>query len=139
MNAQMRMTDALLRSVGGRNALLHLPATAIAGDEGEQLGLVAPGFQDVELSPVVFRRVRAKIASGSTPRVAEYELLVSASAVDRVVGSLEFESAAVLFAQACGVLVDGVLFGISSFAGAEAFGVTYLYRLALSGAAKDLV
>ncbi len=71
--------------------------------------------------------------------MAEYELLVSASAVEQVVGSLEYESAAVLFGTACGVLVDGALFGIASFAGAEAFGETYLYRLALNGPAKDLV
>ena len=139
MSAHMRMTDALLRSLGGRTVLLHISTPAVAGDLGEQLGLAAPQFQDVALAPAVLRRVRATIARGAGTQVAEYELLVSASAVAKVAGSLALESAAVLFAQACGVLVDGALLEIVSFAPAEAFGVTYLYRLGLNGLAKDLV
>ena len=139
MSGHMRMSDSLLRSLGGRTVLLHIPAPAVEGDLGEQLGLAAPEFQDVELRPAVLRRVRAKIAVGAHEQVAQYELLVSASAVEKVVGTLAYDSAAVLFAQAAGVRVDGELLEIASFVGAEAFGVTYLYRLGLSGTAKDLV
>jgi hypothetical protein len=139
MNAHVRMSDSLLRNLGGRTVLLHIPAPAIEGDIGEQLGLAAPDFQNVELTPASLRRVRAKIAVGTNEQVAQYELLVSASAVEKAVGTLAYDSAAILFAQAAGVVVDGELFEIASFAAAEAFGVTYLYRLALSGAAKDLV
>ncbi len=39
MSGQVRMADALLRSVGGRTVLLHIPAAAVQGDEGEQVGL----------------------------------------------------------------------------------------------------
>jgi hypothetical protein len=139
MSAHVRMSDSLLRSLGGRTVLLHIPAPAIEGDLGEQLGLAAPEFQDVELAPAVLRRVRAKIAVGVHEQVAQYELMVSASAVEKVVGTLAYDSAAVLFAQATGVLVDGELLEIASFAPSEAFGVAYLYRLGLNGTAKDLV
>jgi len=139
MSGHVRMSDSLLRSLGGRTVLLHIPAPAIEGDLGEQLGLAAPEFQDVELGPAVLRRVRAKIAVGTHEQVAQYELLISPSAVEKVVGTLAYDSAAILFAQAAGVMVDGELLEIASFAPAEAFGVTYLYRLGSSGTARDLV
>ena len=68
-----------------------------------------------------------------------YELLVSASAVHALVGSLDYNSAAVLFSVAAGVLVDGALMEITSAVSAEAFGEVYLYRLGLRGAANNLV
>ena len=135
----MRMANCLLRSVGGRTVLLHVPAPAIVGDLGEQIGLATPLFQDVELGPAVLRKVRAKIATAETERPAEYELLVSASAVARAAGGLTYESAEVLFAQAAGVIVNGELMEITSATGSEGFGSVYLYRLGLRGNAADLV
>ena len=137
--ARVRMADALLRSLGGRTVLLHISAPAISGDIGEQIGLATPLFQDVALRPAILRKVRAKIATAATEHPAEYELLVSASAVAKVVGSLEYQSADVLFAQACGVIIDGELREITSATSAEAFGSVYLYRLGLRGSAADLV
>jgi len=137
--AQVRMADALLRSLGGRTVLLHIPAPAIPGDLGEQIGLATPLFQDVQLRPVVLRKIRAKIATAETERPAEYELLVSASAVKRAVGSLAYMSADVLFGLACGVLVDGELMEITSATSVEGFGSVYLYRLGLRASAADLV
>ena len=139
MMAAIRTTDALLRSLGGRTVLLRISAPAVAGDLGEQLGLATPQFQEVALAPAVLRRVRATIARGTNTNVAEYELLISASAVEKAVGSLDADSAAVLFAQASGIVVDNLLLEIVSFAPAEAFGAAYLYRLGLNGLAKDLV
>lgn len=135
MSTRVRMADALLRSVGGRTVLLHIPAPAIAGDVGEQVGLGIPAFQDVALGPVVLRRVRARVA-GET---VTYELLVSASAIRALVGSLSFHSAGLLFASAASVLIDGVAYIITSAVSAEAFGEVYLYRLGLRGAASGLV
>ena len=139
MSAQVRIADALLRGLGGRTVLLHVPAPAVQGDLGEQVGLAAPEFQDLELGPVAFRKVRAKIAPAETERAAEYARLVSASAVKRLVGSLEYGSASVLFGQAAGVLVDGALLQITSATSAEGFGTVYLYRLGLKGSAAGLV
>lgn len=139
MSAQARMVDALLRSLGGRTVLLHVPAPAVQGDVGEQVGLAAPMFQDLELGPVAFRKVRAKLGTASGERAAEYELLVSALAVKRLVGSLDYGSASVLFAEAAGVLVDGALMQITSATHAEGFGSVYVYRLGLKGTAAGLV
>lgn len=119
MSGLAAMADALLGSVGGRQVLLRIPAPAVVGDLGEQLGLALPQYQDVPLAPAVFRRTAGR------------ELLVSGSSVEAIVGSLAFASASVLFAGAAGVLVDGTLFEIESVASAEAFGVVYLYRVLL--------
>lgn len=118
MSGAGRMADALLRGVGGRTVLLRVAAPAVAGDDGEQVGSAIPEFRDVPLAPVVFRRVGNR-----------GELLVSASAVEKLVGSLEFGSAGVLFANAAGVLVDGLLYLVTGVVSAEAFGAVYLYRV----------
>ena len=118
MSGAGRMADALLRGVGGRTVLLRVPAPAVAGDDGEQVGSAIPEFRDLPLGPVVFRRVGKR-----------EELLVSASAVEKLVGSLEFGSAGVLFGTAAGVLMDGLLYLVASVASAEAFGSVYLYRV----------
>ena len=139
MSGPMRMADTLLRSVGGRTVLLHIPAPAVQGDVGEQLGLAAPLSQNVALGPVVFRKLKPKVATAQAERAAQYELLVSASAVMQAVGSLTFGAASALFASAAGVLVDGTLFEITSVTSSEAFGEIYLYRLGLNGRAAGLV
>ena len=135
MAAAIRLADALLRGVGGRTVLLRLPAPAVQGDLGEQLGLAAPAFQDTPLGPAAFRKVRASITAGAV----DYELLVSATAVKAVVGSLDYQSASVLFTEAAGVVIDGALLAITSAVSAEAFGEVYLYRLGLHGAAATSV
>ena len=119
-DAAVRSADALLRANGGRAVLLRLPAPAVANNDGEQLGLVTPQFQDVELAPAALR------STGKTST-----LLISGSAVKAVVGSLQFNSAEVLFETAAGVVVDGVLYTILSNTATTADGATYLYSLGL--------
>lgn len=115
----LRTAETLLRT-SGRDVLLRVPLPAIAGEEGEQLGLAEPQFHDVELDPCVFRKV------GSTD-----ELLVSAVAVQKAVGSLEFDSAHVLFATAAGVLVDGVLFLVGDVTALQSGDAAICYRVGL--------
>jgi hypothetical protein len=136
--AAVRAADALLRSVGGRKVLVRVPAPAIVGDDGEQLGVATPEFQDSALWPVVFRRVRptmplatALLEGESAGKAVQYELLVSATAVAAVAGTLGLESAEVLFEVAFGVLVDEVLMEIETATWSELGGAPYLYRLLL--------
>jgi len=119
--AMRRAADVLLRGVGGRVVMLRMPATASAGDVTEQLGLAVPQFQDVELAPVVLERGSA---TGRT-------MLVSANAVNALVGSMGYSAASVLFADAFGVLVDGVLMEVESVAETELGGAAAIYRLSL--------
>jgi hypothetical protein len=126
--AAVRAADVLLRCAGGRAVMLRMPAPASAADAAEQLGLAVPEFQDVELAPVAFRTARARVAEG---KAARWELLVSASAVEALVGSLGHSAAAALFAEAFGVLVDDVLMTVESATGSEIGGAPYVYRLML--------
>jgi len=134
--AQQRMTDALLRSLGGRIALLRLPTNAQTGVDGEQLGLSTPSYEDIPLSPAVFRRVRAGIKEGQVNR---YELLVSASSIQAQLGLLQLASTDEIFAMAVGVFVDGELMLIESASEAEMFGQPYLYRLLLRGPQNQIL
>jgi hypothetical protein len=128
--AAMRAADVLLRCAGGRAVLLRMPAQASAGDTTEQLGLAAPTFQDVELAPVVFRKSRQAVTTqAAVGKVARWELMVSASAVNALVGSLGYSAASVLFATAFGVLIDGVLMAVESVTESEVFGAPYVYRV----------
>lgn len=124
--APRRATDALLRCLGGRAVLLRLPTSAMIGSDAEQLGAASPSYEDIPLSPAVFRRLRPKLGEGEAN---QYELLISASSVHAQLGLLELASTDELFAMATGVFVDGELMLIESAAEAEAFGCPYLYRL----------
>jgi hypothetical protein len=126
--AAVRAADVLLRVAGGRSVLLRMPAPASAGDTTEQLGLAVPEFQDIALSPVVFRKARTTASVG---KVAQWELMVSATAVRTLVGSLGYSAASVLFATAFGVLIDGVLMEVESATQSEIYGTPYVYRLLL--------
>jgi len=130
------MADTLLRSTSSRSVLLRIPAPAIAGDTAEQLGLAVPQFQDVELSPVIFRTAAARTAPGNAAR---RDLLVSASAVEKLTGSQDFASVAALFASAFGVLVDQSLLAIASATELEAGGTICGYRLELRESAADTI
>jgi len=120
--AEVRAADTLLRSSGGRVVQLRLPAPGTPGDATEQLGLAVPQFQDVDLAPVVVLAANQK---------GTRTLLISATAVNALVGSLGYSAASVLFEVAYGVLLDGVLLEVLSLTESEARGVPYLYRLTL--------
>jgi hypothetical protein len=127
-NSPLLMADALLRAGGGTIAsLLVAPATGDGSDAG-QVGVNAPSFQLMPLSPVIFRKTRATMAEGQLPL---YELLISASAVEQQVSTLQLPSADALFDTAAGVQINGEQFVIESRSVSEALGQTYLYRLLL--------
>ena len=125
---QVRAVDSLLRAMGGFSVGLRFPAPAVAGVDGEQLGLSVPAFQDLPLSPVVFRRTRAVMSEGNT---SKFELLVSSSAVASAVSAQQAASANVLFAAATGVVVNGVLFLIEATSFTEWQGGVCMYSVLL--------
>jgi hypothetical protein len=131
-----RAADALLRALGGNVVMLRVPGNAMAALDAEQLGLSDPQFEEIAIGPAVFRRVRATLADEKGERA---ELLVSATTILRIVGSLGFSSTSVLFAQAAGVLVNGALLQIVGASSSEMFGQPYLYRLQLRGALNEVV
>jgi hypothetical protein len=126
-SAAARTADTLLRNAGGRSVMLRMPAPA-SPLISEQLGLATPYFRDVPLAPVVFRKARTQSVEGRPRRT---ELLVSATAVELIVGSLAYDSPAVLFSDALGIVIDGDLYAVEEAAAEQVLGKAYLYRIAL--------
>jgi len=122
-----RAADTLLRSLGGFSVSLQIPAVSAGGDAAE-IGITTQTYQQLPLSPAIFRRVRIPLSEGAPEK---YELMISASAIEAQVGALQLTSADALFAQAAGVSVNGKFFLIEAIAAPEAFGQAYLYRLQL--------
>ncbi len=116
----IRLADAVMRSGGGRMVLLRLAAPAVPGNDAEQLGLATPGYQDVALGPAAFHNANSVT-----------KLLVSASAVREMVGSLGYDSADVLFETAVGVVIGDLLYKITNSYSSQAVGTPYCYWLTL--------
>ncbi len=123
-----RVATALLRAGGGTTANLQMPPLQGDATDAGQLGLDAPGFLSLPLSPVAFRKARVAMQDGQMPK---YELLVSADAVNAQVTQQKLASAEALFAMAAGVQVAGQLFLIEAVSSSVAQGEPYLYRLLL--------
>ena len=126
---EMRLADALLRTQGGCRVLLRIPKGTTDGSDAAQLGMSRKGFEDLELAPAVFRRALPQTRSEEME-----EVLLSASAVQKQVGSLQLPSANALFAMAVGVVAGGRFFSIDSVSASTANGSVYLYRLRLRAA-----
>lgn len=116
----LRMASALLATHEAAEVFLRLPGLAVSGSDAEQLGLATPQFQDVPLMPAAWRRL------GSTS-----SLLVAGTAVAPLVASQAFGSAKCLFEAAVGVVVDGVLYGITKSEPFTLSGLPCGYRLSL--------
>jgi hypothetical protein len=134
--APARMADVLLRSLGGCAVMLRVPGTAMAALDAEQLGMGEAQFDEVEIGPAVYRKVLAKRVDGKGERA---ELLVSATRILELAGTLQYASPSVLFAQAAGVMVGETLMQIVGATSSELFGQPYLYRLQLRGALSTMV
>lgn len=127
-----RIATALLRANGGSAACLQIPPASADTSDAGQLGLNAPGFLSLPLSPVVFRKTRVAMQEGELP---QYELLISADAVASQVTQLKLSSAQALFSMASGVSVSGKLYLIGAVSASEDLGEVYMYRLLLREAA----
>jgi hypothetical protein len=128
-----RAADALLRSLGGFSVGLMVPATG-SGGEASEIGITPQTYQQLPLSPAIFRRVRVPMEEGQPEK---FELAVSASAIATQVGALQLASSDALFAQAAGVAVNGKLFLIEAVTAPAAFGQAYVYRLQLREALPE--
>jgi len=120
-----RIAETALRTLGGWTAMLRMPAPASAGSSAEELGLATPQFQDFPLGPATFRKAESTA-----------KLLVAASAVKKIIGAGsgldgQFDSADVLFEEAAGVVVDGVVYEITDSVALSAEGGEYCWCLSL--------
>jgi hypothetical protein len=131
--ATQMLADALLRTVAGATALLRVTG-ATTDTSSSEMGLVATTFAEVPVSPVLMRKLRPSWQEGGQ---SKWELLVSATAVEQQVMTLDLPSAQSLFAMTLAVTVAGHDYLIESIDSNEAFGQVYLYRLLLREARQQ--
>jgi len=129
------LADTLLRTVAGTSASLRVTGTTADTNQSE-MGLVATTFASIVLSPVVMRKLRQTFVKGGR---ANWELLVSATSVQKQINALDLGSAQSLFAMTLAVTVAGQDYLIESIASNEAFGQVYLYRLLLREAEQQAI
>lgn len=122
----IRSADALLRSLGGASIALRLPQALTSGATATEIGLAAPATQDVTLAPVA---VRALSNPHPEKARARFELLISATAVNTQLATLNFASADALFSAATGFIYNGSLLRIESLTSDQFAGAAYLYRV----------
>ena len=127
VSAAQMLADALLRSLTGTAAQLRVTNANAASSQSE-LGLVTTAFADVNISPVVMRKLRPNWQDAGG---AQWELLVSATSVAQQVSAMELSSAFSLFDLTLAVTIGGQSYLVVSFTSNEAFGQVYLYRLLL--------
>ena len=123
--AVVRAADAMLRSLGGGEIQLLLPAMGMPDDPSAELGLVDPGVEQITLSPVVARNLPT---SGVGPR-QRVEFLIPAAAVSAELTSRNVASAQILLDSSLGVIRDGELFHIEGFTTEYFAGTPYLHRV----------
>jgi hypothetical protein len=133
--APQMLADALLRSVGGATAQLVVTNTSSDGAQSE-IGIVATPFADVNVSPVLMRKLRPTWQEGGQ---SKWELLVSATSIEQQLAALDLPSAQSLFGMTLNVIVAGQSYLIESIGANEAFGQVYLYRLLLREAHQQAV
>ena len=132
-SAPQMLADALLRSVGGASAFLRVTGGALTSNQSE-VGLIATTFSQVEVSPVVMRKLRP---TAEVKEMPQWEMLISATSVQTQVEALDIASAQALFAMTLAVTVGGNDYLVESIAANEAFGKVYLYRLVLREAFRQ--
>ena len=120
-----RSADAMLRTLGCAVISLRLPGIPEGNATAIQLGAVPVATMDVTLAPAL---LRAKSPASTAPR-QQYEILISAIAVDAAVEAQGLDSAAALFNSALGVVIGDKLLRIIAFAAELCAGVAVLYRL----------
>lgn len=133
ISAPQILADALLRSVGGATASLRMTGSNPGSSQAE-MGLLATTFSEVEVSPVVMRKLKPSTKAGASP---QWEMLISATSVQAQVNALDISSAQALFAMTLAITVAGSDYLIDSLGSNEAFGKVYLYRLTLHQASPQ--
>lgn len=123
--AVVRAADAMLRVLGGAKVRLLMAAASMPDEGSAQLGMVDPGVEEVELSPVVVRN----LPTGAAGPRRRLEFLVTAATVVLVLQDRNVASAQALFEGAIGIVYDNSLLRVEGVAAEYFAGSAYLYRV----------
>ena len=129
LTSATRAADSLLHSLGGTCVSLRIPTPLLSGGTATEIGLTPSLYQDVPLAPAALRSL-----ANSKPALARarYEILISASAVQKQMELNNFNSADDFFGSALGLIYQGDLLHIENVARDDYAGSPYLYRVTAS-------
>lgn len=97
-----RTADSLLRAFGSASVSLRFPGLPSGSADAAQLGLAAIATEDITISPAVVR----PRAQAATANQQQYELLLSATAIEEIRDQRGYTSDAALFNAALGAVVN---------------------------------
>jgi len=115
----------MLRALGGEEVTVFFPVVALPDDPAAQLGLANPGLEEVAISPVVVRNLRAE-SKGTRTRL---EFLMPAPAVWAKSELRQVDTVQAFFDAALGIAYDGHLLRIEKIDTEFFAGTAYLYRI----------
>ncbi len=122
--ALARATEALLRALGGDDIQVLFPSPA-APDNSAQLGLVAPGVNEVIIAPAAARSLSSDNHQGRL----RIQFLFAASVIDTILQGQGVTSAEVFFNSALGIVHQGRLLRVESVDTDFIGSLAYLYKV----------
>jgi hypothetical protein len=118
----VRAMNTMVRALGGGPVRLRVPSAAAAGLERE-LGITAPALEELEIGPVVVRKLAEKAGR------ARVEVIVSASSLAPLLSGRGDASAYLLLKSAESLMYDERVFRVTAVSAESFGGVEYMYRV----------
>jgi hypothetical protein len=122
--ALARATEALLRALGGDDIQVLFPTLA-APDSGAQLGLVAPGVNELTIAPAAAR----SLSSDNNQGRLRIQFLFPASVIDTILQEQGTASAEIFFNGALGIVHQGRLLRVEKVEADFIGSLAYLYKV----------
>lgn len=126
--SQMRQTvlvramNTMVRALGGGPMTLRVPSAAVVGLERE-LGMTAPALEELEVGPVVVRKLADKAGR------SRVEVIVSASSLAPLLAARGEDSAYLLLKSAESLMYEQHVFRVTEVSAESFGGVEYMYRV----------
>ena len=126
--SQMRQTvlvramNTMVRALGGGPMTLRVPSAAVVGLERE-LGMTAPALEELEVGPVVVRKLADKAGR------SRVEVIVSASSLAPLLAARGEDSAYLLLKSAESLMYEQRVFRVTEVSAESFGGLEYMYRV----------
>jgi len=126
--SQMRQTvlvramNTMVRALGGGPMTLRVPSAAVVGLVRE-LGMTAPALEELEVGPVVVRKLADKAGR------SRVEVIVSASSLAPLLAARGEDSAYLLLKSAESLMYEQRVFRVTEVSAESFGGLEYMYRV----------
>ncbi len=123
--ALARATEALLRALGGDDIQVLFPTPVAADNPGAQLGLVAPGVDELTIAPAAARSLSSDNHQGRL----RMQFLFAASVIEAILQEQGMNSAETFFNGALGIVHQGRLLRVEKVEADFIGSLAYLYKV----------